>query len=55
MKLHASETSSFTYYKIFKIEPTGKGGEEATVFWDCEGILLCDFLAPKNNQHSQIL
>jgi hypothetical protein len=32
--------------KIFKIEPFAKE-TMATVFWDCEGLLLCEFLPRK--------
>jgi hypothetical protein len=45
-KLHDLETSSFTHYKKFNIEPSAKN-TMATTFWDREGILLCEFLPPK--------
>jgi hypothetical protein len=44
-KLHDLETSSLiTKKKKIEIEPVGK---KKAVFWDCEGLLLCEFLPQK--------
>jgi hypothetical protein len=37
--------------KKFKIEPPAKR-TMAIVFWDCEGLLLCEFLPPKTTINS---
>jgi hypothetical protein len=33
--------------KKFKTEPSAEKKTMATVFWDCEGLLLCEFLPSK--------
>jgi hypothetical protein len=39
----------------FRIEPSAKK-TMVIMFWDCEGLLLCEFLPPKKkNQQRQIL
>jgi hypothetical protein len=35
----------------FKIEPSAKN-TMSTMFWDCEGFLLCEFLPPKTTINS---
>jgi hypothetical protein len=50
-KLHDLETSSFAHYKEIKIEPSATK-TMATVLWDCEGLLLCEFLPPKTTINS---
>jgi hypothetical protein len=37
--------------KEFKIETSAKK-TITTVFWDCEGLLLCEFLLPKTTINS---
>jgi hypothetical protein len=37
--------------KKFKIEPSGKK-TMVTVFWDCESLLLCEFLPTKTTINS---
>jgi hypothetical protein len=49
------ETSSFTHNKKFKTKPSAKKQKKktmATMFWDCEGLLLCEFLPPKTTINS---
>jgi hypothetical protein len=39
--------------KKFKIQPPAKKKKTmATAFWDCEGLLLCEFLPPKTTNNS---
>jgi hypothetical protein len=43
-KLHDLETSSITHY----IHHPQNGGGKATMFWDCEDLMLCEFRPSKN-------
>jgi hypothetical protein len=52
-KLHDLETSSFTNYKKkSKLSYLQKNKTMVTVFWACEGLLLCEFLPPKTTINS---
>jgi hypothetical protein len=47
-KLHDLETSSFAHYKKnSKLSHLQKKQWRLCLLWDCEDLLLCDFLPPK--------
>jgi hypothetical protein len=51
-KLYDLETSSFTHYKKNSKVSHLQKKTMATVPWDCEGLLLCEFLPPKTTINS---
>jgi hypothetical protein len=51
-KLHDLETSSFNHYKKNSSLSHLQKKTMATVFWNYEGLLLCEFLPPKTTINS---